>query len=164
MAGTPSDARFITGGVPPEMREGADLTPGVEVAAPTARVGADGVEEHITQVRIPRPAHIPAGPPKVDPDDAPVPMPRRERSIYLRYEFPLFPDIQCIVEFQGNATADHLEQLTSLLNVQCEKLREQERRRQERVDRMLSDAPARKTSPRKVRIKKEIADGNDATP
>ena len=47
MSGLPPDGRYVTGDVPAEMREGADLTPGVDVAAPTSRIenGVDGVEE-----------------------------------------------------------------------------------------------------------------------
>ncbi len=147
MAGLPPDSRYVTGNVPNEMREGVDLGPN-EVAAPTSRIenGVDGVEEHITHVRMPRPAHIPTGPPRLDSihveDDGTIPLPRGRA---LRYDFPLFPDVQVSVSFQGNATADHLEQLTELLNVQCKKLREQEARRR--------DEAARTPPPRKIKTK-----------
>lgn len=156
MGGGPSDGRFITGNVPPEMREGVDLTPGVEVAAPTERrfaVDPDGTTAQISQMRYPRPDHISAPPPLsiVGGDDVPLPRPRRAT---LRYEFPLFPDVQVTVEFQGNATADHLEQLTSLLNVQCGVLRQQEAERRTHI-------PAPRTPPpRKIREKKESPNGN----
>lgn len=152
MAGLPPDGRYLTGEVPAEMREGIELVPGVDVAAPTSRVeqGVDGVEEHITHVRLPRPAHIPAGPPKLDPihvdDDGSVPLPR---SRALRYDFPLFPDVQVSVAFQGNATADHLEQLTELLNVQCRKLREQEATRRALAAEQSRNPPLRKIKPKK---------------
>lgn len=151
----PTDRQFITGNVPAEMREGVDLTPGVEVAAPTESVGPDGVPEHITHIRVPRPAHIPAAAPIIEPtyDNQPT------RFIVkgLRYDFPLFPDIQVTVQFSGNATADHLEQLTELLNVQCKKLREQEAARRERegTTKQLLERLTRKTSLRKVNPKKE---------
>ena len=58
------------------------------------------------------------------------------------------------VVFEGNATADHLEQLTELLNVQCQKLRAQEIRR-----RAEEAAMPRKTPARKVKAKKEQANG-----
>lgn len=145
--GMPTDARFITGAVPPEMREGTELTD-ADVAKPTERmiIDSDGVPAQLTQIRIPRPAHIPAGPPRVDPfEHTIVPFPQAAAGA-LRYDFPLFPDVQVHVEFRGSATADHLEQLTELLTVQCKKLREQEARRA---------AEPRNPAPRKIRAKKE---------
>ncbi len=156
MAGLPPDSRYVTAGVPPEMREGTELTE-ADVAKPTERIvaGVDGVTEQITQVRIPRPAHIPATPrfDALEPtDDTPIMLPRLSHA--LRYDFPLFPDVQVRVVFEGNATADHLEQLTELLNVQCQKLRAQEQRR-----RAEEAAMPRKTPARKVKPKKEQNDG-----
>lgn len=157
MAGLPPDGAYVTGQVPPEMREGVELGP-ADVAQPTHRMGLgpDGVTEQISEIRIPRPDHIPATPP-IWNDDAPVPLPRPSRGT-LRYEFPLFPDVQVTVAFQGNATADHLEQLTELLNVQCRKLREQEEFR-----RAHPPAVPRTPAPRKIRTKKEPPNGSKQT-
>lgn len=120
----PADSQFITGSVPNEMREGLDL--GVDIAPATEAVDIDGTPAQLTRVSFPKPAHIPP-PVRIAPtgEERPLSEPRRS----LRYDFPLFPDVQVHVEFQGNANADHLEQLTELLNVQCRKLREQEQRR-----------------------------------
>lgn len=158
--GAPSDGRFITAPVPAEMREGVELTPGVEVAKPTAEMidDLDGVPTQLTRIRLPRPDHIPAGAPKVDHLYPPIPdsvFPSRAQR-GLSYDFPLFPDVQVRVQFSGNATADHLEQLTELLNVQCKKLREQEyRRATERA------ATARIPAPRKVNPKKAPPEKHD---
>ncbi len=163
MAGLPPDSRYVTATVPLEMREGTELTEN-DVAKPTERIvaGVDGVTEQITQVRIPRPAHIPSGPPKLGPlevDDEPLRMLPHPSGRALRYDFPLFPDVQVRVIFEGNATADHLEQLSELLNLQCQKLRAQETRR-----RAEEAATPRKTVVRKIKPKKEQSDARNPNP
>ena len=157
MAGLPSDSRYVTGNVPPEMREGAEIG-AHDVAAPTEIVTVpDGQTAQITRLRFPKPDHIPAGPPKLDPlsaaDYPPGFTVASNRA--LRYDFPLFPGVQCRVVFEGDATADHLEQLCEYLNVACQKLRAQaERRKAEEA------AIPRKPAARKV---KEKADGSGKT-
>jgi len=160
MAGLPPDSRYVTAPVPAEMREGTELTD-ADVAKPTERMGVDpdGVPATITQIRLPRPAHIPSGPPKFDPleitDD--VPLPRSGRA--LRYDFPLFPGVQVRVVFEGDATADHLEQLVDLLTGQCSRLRAQETRR-----RAEAAEATRKVLERKVKPKKEKPDAGSNNP
>src|ERR1039458_2975555 len=154
MAGLPSDSRYVTGNVPPEMREGAEIG-AHDVAAPTEIVtDPDGQTAQITRLRFPKPDHIPSGPPKLgelDADNRPVLLPASNRA--LRYDFPLFPGVQCRVVFEGEATADHLEQLCEYLNVACQKLRAQaERRKAEEA------AIPRKPAARKVKPKKQVAD------
>lgn len=154
MAGLPPDSRYVTGGVPAEMREGVDLIPGVEVAASTERaaIDVDGVSAQISQLRFARPDNIPAGPLRVDDD---LPLPRQTATRALRYDFPLFPDVQVRVSFEGNATADHLEQLVELLTVQCSKLRTQEQRR-----RAEGAARPRTSVVRKIKPKKGAPEGD----
>jgi hypothetical protein len=152
MAGMPSDGRFVTGTVPPEMREGVELIEGVEVAAPTHRtaMGPDGVTEHIEQIRLPRPAHIPPGPPKLDASESEIILPRSRLIGTLRYDFPLFPGVQVSVSFSGDATADHLEQLVELLSAQCSKLRQQEQRRALEAIEAARNQPARRVKSKNV--------------
>ena len=158
-ASLPPDSRYVTAPVPAEMREGTELTD-ADVAKPTERMGVDpdGVQAQITQIRVRRPDHIPAGAPKLDPleisDD--VPLPRSGRA--LRYDFPLFPSVQVRVVFEGDATADHLEQLVDLLTNQCSRLRAQETRRRAEAAEASRKLPARKIKP-----KKEKSDGPKQT-
>jgi hypothetical protein len=109
------------------MRTGVE--PGV-VAEPTGEiVDIDGMPAQLTRIRAERPAHIPAGPPRVPQGfefEAPrAPLPQGT----LQYDFPLLPAVQCRVIFQGDVTADHLEQLSDYLGVACKRLREQEARK-----------------------------------
>ena len=152
MAGLPPDSRYVTGGVPPEMRQGTDLTPGVEVAAPTETViDPDGTTAQITRMRFPRPENLPAPKRYDEPaDDRPLLIPGASRS--LRYDFPLFPDVQCRIVFEGPATADHLDQLCEYLTVARDKLKEQQAR--------TPAVTARTPTPRKIKPKKEPTNGN----
>lgn len=158
-AALPPDSRYVTGNVPAEMREGVELTPGVEVAPPTEIVDdVDGAPTQITRYRVARPDHIPAGAPKLDPvepaADRPLFVPGATKS--LRYDFPLFPDVQCRIVFEGPATADHLDQLCEYLTVARDKLREQQARAAARPT-----IPARSSTSRKIKPKKEpTTDGN----
>ena len=151
MGGLPPDSRYVTGGVPPEMRQGTELTDS-DVARPTERFepGVDGVTEQIQQIRVPRPDHIPATPRFEPTDDRPLLIPGASRS--LRYDFPLFPDVQCRIVFEGPATADHLDQLCEYLTVARDKLKEQQAR--------TPAVTARTPTPRKVKPKKEPTNGN----
>lgn len=113
------DGRYVTGDVPAEMRvEGIET----EIATPTSGMDPDGTPTSLTHFRMPRPDHIPAGPPKISP------MPNAAIAGQLQYDFPLLPGVQCRVIFQGDVTADHLEQLGDYLQVACKRLREQQAR------------------------------------
>lgn len=132
------DSAYITATVPDGMREGMDVS--ADVARPTGMaVSTDDtikVEEGtrdgepIMRVRLPRPAHIPAGPPKLSP--ALTPDPEKGLVLFgaksLHYYFPLFPGVQCRVSLEGEASFEHLEQLIEVLNVQARKMREQAER------------------------------------
>jgi hypothetical protein len=64
----------------------------------------------------------------------------------LRYDFPLLPGVQCTIHFQGDLTADHLEQLQDYIGVACKRLREQAGRPKAKVGVMETDhaQPARR--------------------
>ena len=128
MAGLPPDGSYVTAPLPPEMRTGVEA--GV-VAEPTAEIiDTDGMPAQLTRIRAERPAHIPAGPPRVpqgfefDARPSPIPQPFIPQGT-LQYDFPLLPAVQCRVVFQGDVTADHLEQLLDYLTVACNRLRKQ---------------------------------------
>lgn len=126
MAGAP-DSAYITGDLPDEMRSGVQV--GVDVAAPTGIVDVDGVPAQLTRIRLERPAHIPAGPPRISLPEQPAPNSFQHSSQpanFLVYDFPLLPGVQCRVELRGEPSAAHLEQLVEYLTVACRKLREQE--------------------------------------
>ena len=126
MAGLPPDGVYVTAPLPPEMRVGVE--PGV-VAEPTAEItDIDGMPAQLTRIRAERPAHIPAGPPRV-PAGFEFEAPRQAvQQGTLQYDFPLLPAVQCRIIFQGEVTADHLEQVLDYLTVACKRLREQEMR------------------------------------
>lgn len=138
------DSAYITAPVPDAMREGMDLA--ADVARPTGMaLSTDDtikVEEGtrdgdpLIRVRLPRPAHIPAGPPKLAPV---TPQPVAFTGA-LSYDFPLLPAVQCRISFAGDVTADHLEQLLCYLDVACKKLREQEARPQKSTKKAKPDA------------------------
>ena len=131
---TPSipDGRYVTAEVPPEMREGVELDPGV-VALPTGAqsvrrvVEPDGQEATLTQLRFERPAGLPARPLLAPMVEAPraIEVSSAPQTKRLRYDFPLLPGVQCSVQFEGEVTADHLEQLQDYIGVACKRLREQ---------------------------------------
>ena len=151
MAALPPDSRYVTGEVPPEMRDGLGGAEDV-VAQPTAReiVDLDGTPTQLTQFKVPRPPHIPAGPPRVPPGfELPATPYNAQPAGSLQYDFPLFPAVQCRVTLQGEATADHLEQLLDYISVACKRLREQEMRDANR--------PKRERAPERV-------EGVDAAP
>lgn len=133
MATSPPDNLYVTGDVPAEMRQGVELGPH-DVAAPTAvsvddTIDVDGVPTTLTRIRMPRPDNIPATP-RFDMfparPAASVSPPSGAAGI-LSYDFPLLPGVQCHVTFQGEVTADHLEQLLDYLGVACKWLRTQQR-------------------------------------
>ena len=128
MAGLPPNGSYVTAPLPLEMRTGVEA--GV-VAEPTAEIiDTDGMPAQLTRIRAERPAHIPAGPPRVsqgfefDARPSPIPQPFIPQGT-LQYDFPLLPAVQCRVVFQGEVTADHLEQLLDYLTVACGRLRKQ---------------------------------------
>lgn len=129
----PNDAQFITGEVPDAMREGVELDRET-VAQPTRIIqDMDGQPAQLIQHRFPRPDHIPVGPPKVPSFSELVAareaLTQAPTGTTMSYDFPLLPGVQCRVTFQGGELkADHLEQLVSLLQSHCAKLREQEQR------------------------------------
>ena len=160
MAGMPPDSRYVTATVPAEMKAGAEITDGVEVAAPTSAIAADGVEERITQIRFPRPAHIPAGAPKLGPvDDGGAVLLPRPAGTELRYDFALLPGVQCRIQLIGDATADHIEQLVAYLTVACEKIREQEARQPRKPERVKINADHETTTRRKKKEPQAPAGG-----
>ena len=134
MAGFPDDGKYITASVPDEMRQGVELA---DVAAPTAVTDIDGQPAQLTRITFPRPDHIPAGPPRIlghlegSSPETRMPVPGT-----LQYDFPLFPAVQCRVTFQGEPTADHLDQLADYIAVACKRLREQEGRDAKRDSRI----------------------------
>lgn len=132
MSGLPNEGMYVTGHLPPEMR-----TEGVELIPPTAIVDdVDGVPTQLTRVRLERPAHIPRVPVESTTgfghgaQNLEVGGARMVGIVEktLQYDFPLLPGVQCRVIFQGDLTADHLEQLGDYLNVACKRLREQAER------------------------------------
>src|SRR6185437_526195 len=96
MAGLPPDGAYITANLPPEMR-----VEGVEIAPPTQVEDIDGVPTSLTRVSVPRPAHIPSGPPRAAIALEPPAMPIMPMASQLQYDFPLLPGVQCRVMFQG---------------------------------------------------------------
>lgn len=134
MAGLPRDQDYVTGGLPPEMREGVNVA--VDIAPPTAISDIDGQPAQLTRVTFPRPDYIPPGPPRVADQDTSSSLLATNGST-LQYDFPLLPGVQCRVIFQGELTADHLEQLSDYLGVACKRLREQAGR-----DAMGNDTPS----------------------
>jgi hypothetical protein len=120
------------------------------VAEPTAEIiDTDGMPAQLTRIRAERPAHIPAGPPRVsqgfefDARPSPMPQPFIPQGT-LQYDFPLLPGVQCRVVFQGDVTADHLEQLLDYLGVACKRLREQEARPKRIVEKVDAKPKGRK--------------------
>src|ERR1019366_2260278 len=131
MAGLPPDGSYVTAPLPLEMRTGVEAG---GVAEPTPEIiDTDGMRAQLTRIRAGRPAHIPAGPPRVpqgfefDARPSPIPQPFIPQGT-LQYDFPLLPAVQCRVGFQGDVTADHLDQLSDYLGVAGKRLREQEAR------------------------------------
>lgn len=124
----PNDAQFITGEVPDAMREGVELDRET-VAQPTRIIqDMDGQPAQLIQHRFPRPVNMPQTPPQIDAGLARLHMGESSPSqSIMAYDFPLLPGVQCRVTLQGGELkADHLEQLVSLLQSHCDKLREQE--------------------------------------
>ena len=123
MGGLPPDQAYVTAPLPPEMRAGVE--PGV-VAEPTADItDIDGMPAQLTRIRAERPAHIPAGPPRVPAGfEFEAQRPAVQQGT-LQYDFPLLPAVQCRIIFQGEVTADHLEQVLDYLTVACNRLRKQ---------------------------------------
>jgi len=162
MGGLPPDSRYITGGVPSEMREGVEITE-AEVAPATGLVeDVDGTPTQITRIRIPRPPDIPAGPPRFtqlasNPGATAINAPG-----FLQYDFPLLPGVQCKVMLQGEPTAAHLEQLCDYLQVACKRLRQQEaddRNTATHIAFLEKHAPKRG---RKVKNQSENGDGRES--
>lgn len=121
MAGVP-DGRYVTGILPPEMRDG--IVEGVDVAAPTQITDLDGAPTELTRISIPRPANIPTGPPKYsEPILLPTPGGPPPSTVSLSYDLPLFPGVQCQIRFFGEATSEHILQLVEFLQVATKKLK-----------------------------------------